>query len=82
VEVHRAARGGAKLARKFSYLASQVVSSDFKPTNQQLEVKKLLEEWLATYEGQYDTLRTRDLAAFNELLRHRKVSHITTGAVP
>ncbi len=78
VELQVRPRGGSKLARKLSYLASQLASSDFKPTNQQLEVQKLLEERLATWQGQFDALRARDLPALNELLRQRKVPHIVT----
>ena len=54
---------------------------DFKPTDQQLEVKKLLEERLATSQSQFDALRARDLPALNELLRQRKVPHIITTEV-
>jgi hypothetical protein len=72
------ASGGSKLARKLSYLASELASSDFKPTNQQLEVQKLLEERLATFRGVFDSLRARDLSSLNELLRQRKVPHIIT----
>jgi len=52
--------------------------SDFKPTNQQLDVQKLLEERLATFRGLFDSLRARDLPALNELLRQRKVPHLIT----
>jgi hypothetical protein len=78
VDVQPRARGGSKLARKLSYLASQLAGSDFKPTSQQLEVQKLLEERLAGCQGQFDTLRARDLPAFNELLSQRKVPHVGT----
>jgi len=63
VELQARGRGGSKLARKLSYLASELASSDFKPTNQQLDVQKLLEERLATCQGQFDALRARDLPA-------------------
>jgi hypothetical protein len=72
------ASGGSKLARKLAYLASELASSDFKPTNQQLDVQNLLEERLATFRGLFDALRAGDLAALNELLRQRKVPHIIT----
>jgi hypothetical protein len=78
VELKVRAGGGSKLARKLSYLASELASSDFKPTNQQLEVQKLLEERLATCQGQLDALRARDLPLFNGLLRQRKLPHIIT----
>jgi hypothetical protein len=78
VELKVRASGGSKLARKLWYLASELASSDFKPTNQQLDVQQLLEERLATCQGQLDALRARDLPLFNELLRQRKVPHIIT----
>jgi photosystem II stability/assembly factor-like uncharacterized protein len=71
VELQVRARGGSKLARKLSYLASELASSDFKPTNQQLQVQKLLAERLATCEAQFDGLRARDLSALKALLWQR-----------
>src|SRR5205085_3926150 len=47
-------RWGAKLLGKISYLANELGSSDDRPTNQQLEVQKLLEERITTYRGQLD----------------------------
>jgi photosystem II stability/assembly factor-like uncharacterized protein len=69
----------SRLARKLSYLASQLASADFKPTDQQLEVQRLLEERLASCQSQFDALRARDLLALNELLRQRNLPPITTG---
>jgi hypothetical protein len=71
---------GSRLARKFSYLANELAGSDFKPTDQQLEVQKLLEERLANCQRDIDALRQRDVAAFNELLRQHHVPHIVTSA--
>ncbi|MCX6550416.1 MAG: hypothetical protein NTY02_05300, partial [Acidobacteria bacterium] len=62
------------------YLASQVGSADFKPTDQQIEVQKLLEERLATYQNLLNTLLARELSAYNELLLKRNVPHIITTA--
>jgi hypothetical protein len=64
-------RGGeaSKLLSKILYLASEVTSADFGPTNQQLEVQKLLEERVRTYQGQFDDLRKTDVSALSELLR-------------
>ena len=70
----------SRLARKLSYLASQLASADYKPTDQQLEVKKLLEQRLVASERQFQALRERELPAFNQFLRQRNVPHtITTG---
>jgi photosystem II stability/assembly factor-like uncharacterized protein len=68
----------SRLARKISYLASQLASADFKPTDQQLEVQKLLEQRLATSENQFKSIRDRDLPAFNQLLQQRRVPHFIT----
>ena len=70
-------RWGSGLLEKMNYLADRgVASTDFKPTDQQLEVQQVLEEQLATAQSQLDALLDRDLAAFNELLRTRNVSNI------
>jgi hypothetical protein len=66
------------LARKLSYLATQLASSDFKPTDQQLEVQKLLEERLVTYENEFKALRDREVFALNQLLQQRKVAFLIT----
>jgi len=69
---------GSKLAAKLFYLANELASNDFRPTNQQAEVQKLLEQRLATHRRQLEALRTKDIAAFNDLLRQRNVPHIIT----
>ena len=76
-------RGAApKLLSRISYLASQLASADFKPTNQQIEVQKLLEERITSYLQQLEALQERELAQFNQLLRQRNMPHsITTAAI-
>ena len=66
----------AKLISRIGYLATGLSSGDFKPTNQQAEVQKLLEERLRTHTGRLDELIGKDLAAFNEMLRQRKIPNI------
>ena len=68
--------GGAKLLGKIVYLVSEVGSGDFKPTDQQHEVQKLIGERLATIRKQLEALLSRDLTAINDLLRKRNVPHI------
>jgi hypothetical protein len=53
------------------YLANGVASADFKPTNQENEVAALHQERVKTYRTQLEALRSRDLDAFNELLKKR-----------
>jgi hypothetical protein len=59
------------------------VASDFKPTNQQLEVQKLHEELLSNCETQLKAIRERELTEFNQLLQKRNIPHvIITAAQP
>lgn len=69
-------RFGARLLSKFGYLANGLASADFRPTNQQLEVQKLLEEQLRKHQAALDSLLEKDLKALNELMRGRGVSNI------
>ncbi len=55
---------------------SFLMSADFKPTSKQAEVHKVLEERLRTHLSQLDSLLSKHLGAFNELLRKRNVSNI------
>jgi hypothetical protein len=64
-----ATRWGSKLLGKLSYLANGLASADFKPTDQQLEVQKLMEEQLRTAQLRLGEVLGRDLDAFNETLR-------------
>ena len=69
-------RWGSKLLGKFGYLANGLASADFRPTSQQAEVQKVLEERLRSYASQLDDLLSRELGAFNELLRKRNLANI------
>jgi len=69
-------RFGARLLGKLGYLANGLGSGDFRPTNQQLEVQKVLQEQLRKHQTSLEALLERDLKAFNELMRGRGVSNI------
>jgi hypothetical protein len=74
---------GSKLASNLSKLASQLAASDFKPTNQQLEVQKLHEELLSNCETQFRAIRERELTELNQLLQKRNIPPvIVTAARP
>ena len=62
-------RWGAKLVSKITYLANELASSDQRPTAQQIEVQKLLEERLSRARADLDELLAKDQATFNEMLR-------------
>jgi hypothetical protein len=63
----------ARLLSRILYLASQVGSADFKPTEQQVEVQQLLAEQVTTHQRRLEALRKGDLAAFTELVRLRQL---------
>jgi hypothetical protein len=65
-------RWGAKLLGKINYLANQLASADNRPTDQQIEVQKVLEDRLAGYRGELDEI-ARDVAALNETLRRKNL---------
>ena len=65
-------RWGAKLLGKINYLASQLGSADNRPTNQQLEVQKILEDRISEYRGLLDGT-DRDATAFNEMLKRKNL---------
>jgi len=70
-------RFGAKLYSKLNYLANGLMSNDYRPTAQQLEVQKLHEQQLKELQGRLNNLISTDIAMFNEKLRARKLSTIT-----
>jgi hypothetical protein len=67
---------GSRLASNLSHLANQLANSDFKPTNQQLEVQKLHEALLSKCENEFKAIRERELAEFNRLLQTRNIPHV------
>jgi photosystem II stability/assembly factor-like uncharacterized protein len=66
-------RWGSKLLSKLNYLASGLMSGDFRPTDQQLEVQKELEGRLRQHAAAWEALVKTDLPQFNDLLRQRNV---------
>jgi hypothetical protein len=73
-------RFGSKLLSKLNYLATGLAGSDFKPTNQQIEVQGLLAGQLRGHMAQLDGLLAKDLKAFNEMLRTRNIPNIAVRA--
>jgi hypothetical protein len=69
-------RFGSKLISKIAYLANGIGSSDFRPTDQQLEVQQILARELRGHLAALDALLARELAAFNEMLRQRNVPNV------
>ncbi|MBI1875330.1 MAG: sialidase [Acidobacteria bacterium] len=71
-------RFGAKLVSKIGYLAGGLASADFKPTAQQLDVQKELEDRLRSHQRELDGLLSRELGAFNEMLRKKNLPTVFT----
>jgi hypothetical protein len=65
-----------KLISKINYLANGIGGGDFPPTNQHREVKAMFEGQLATHRRHLDEILSKDLDAFNKLLRDRGVQNV------
>ena len=72
-------RFGAKLISRFGYLANGMSNTDFRPTDQQLEVQKLLAERVRARAADFDAIAAADLAALNQMLRSRNIPNIVVG---
>ncbi|MFQ5704327.1 MAG: sialidase [Gemmatimonadales bacterium] len=72
-------RWPAMLVGRIGYLAGAVATADFRPTDQALEVKGVLEERLQRYRAELDALLEGDLAAFNRMLQQRNVAPVVEG---
>ena len=66
-------RYASKLLGKLAYLANGLASGDFKPTDQQLEVQKLMEGQLKDLRTQVEGLRSRIASGFNDQLKNKNL---------
>ncbi len=69
-------RYDSKLISKINYMANGLASGDFKPTAQQTEVQKVLEDQLRNVLSDLDGLLSKDLAGFNDMLRKKNIPNI------
>jgi photosystem II stability/assembly factor-like uncharacterized protein len=70
-------RWSPMLLQKISYLANQVAnSSDFPPTTQQIAVEELLKQEGDKYQQEFQQLLTKEVTAFNSMLREKNVANI------
>ncbi|HEV2299474.1 MAG TPA: hypothetical protein VGR72_13280 [Candidatus Acidoferrales bacterium] len=69
-------RWESMLLDKLDYLARQVGTSDFAPTTQQVAVHDMLKQQVAKYHDATQQLMTKDVAAFNSMLRGKSISNI------
>ena len=73
-------RWSPKLADKIAYLTSEVETSDYQPTTQQVQVHDELREQAGTYRQRLKLVLGKEVADFNALLRQRNVPNIITDA--
>ena len=66
-------RWGAKLLGKINYLANGLASADNRPTSQQIDAQKVLEERISAYRGQIDAAGRSDVSALNDTLKRRNL---------
>jgi hypothetical protein len=66
------------LGRQISYLADKISLSDLPPTDQQLEVKQVIEEELCAERAQFDRLMSLDVPAFNQMLAQHGLQGVIT----
>jgi photosystem II stability/assembly factor-like uncharacterized protein len=66
----------SQLLEKLSHLADTLQLADFAPTDQQLEVHKLLTDQVSTASGDLSTVVSKDVATFNDMLRRRNIGTV------
>ncbi len=69
-------RWESMLVEKLAYLARQLSSTDFPPTTQQVAVADELSKKAEQYRNEDQQLMSKDVAAFNSMLRQRNVANI------
>ena len=69
-------RWPALVVNQLSYLARNVATADFRPTDQQREVHQVLRDQLAHAKGQFDEVLQSDLPALNRTLEQHNVAQI------
>ncbi|MGH9475949.1 MAG: WD40/YVTN/BNR-like repeat-containing protein [Terriglobales bacterium] len=73
-------RWAPTLVDKLSYLESEVTSSDFEPTDQEVEVNQMLAKEVAGDQTQLNQIYATDLQQFNAQLRAKNIPNVIAGA--
>ena len=71
-----------KLYDKLGSLADDIGNTDFPPTTQEVEVHKMFKAQLATSQDQLHGLLTKDLPAFNNLIKENGIPNIIIVKAP
>ena len=69
-------RFGSKLLAKLGYLATGAAVSDYRPTNQHVEVQAILGTELMQHVAAIDAVLQAELAPFNQQLRARNLPEV------
>ena len=67
-------RWAPKLIEELAYLSRNIMSGDFRPTDQAREVQGILNERVVRYRGEVDQLLGNEVAEFNRTLLARNLS--------
>ena len=73
-----ALRWPERLTEQLQYLAGQVESADYAPTESQRQVASLLSAQVKAVRAEFDRVTTGDVTAFNTMLQQRKVPNVIT----
>ena len=73
-------RWAPTLIDKLSYLENEVTSSDFAPTDQQVEVNRELALQVGSHRAALDQIVAQDVAAFNASLRDKRIPNVIVAA--
>ena len=71
-----ALRWPQRISEQLQYLAGEIESSDFAPTESQKQVADLLRAQLRAVKAEFDRVMAGDVAAFNTMLQQRKVPNV------
>jgi hypothetical protein len=69
-------RTPSQLLEKLAHLADTLQLADFAPTDQQLEVQKLLADQVTAAANDLGAVVSKDVTTFNDMLRRRNVGTI------
>ena len=71
-----ALRWPERISEQLQYLAGEIESSDFAPTESQKQVADLLRAQVRAVKTEFDRVMAGDVAAFNAMLQQRKVPNV------
>jgi hypothetical protein len=69
-------RWPVRLAEQLQYVADQVQSGDWAPTNAQKQVAGILHDQLQRARADFERVMSTDVAGFNSMLQQRKVPNV------